>query len=900
MAVIFNTLKDKAKDNKYPETKDGVYQFFVSTIRDSLHIILCFSPVGSSFRNRCIQFPSIINCCTIDWFNIWPDDALNSVAERYLKTIGQTERGQMPSTIDPLSKKVKTQLCIIFVQIQKKALELSKKFENELRRYYYITPTSYLEFIKLFIDIYNEKIKIIPEQVKNYRLGIQKLNEANEIVKTLKESLIKLEPQQIEAKKNVEEMIVVLEGKTKIVEVERQKISSEKDQIDKKRAEILKIKEACDAVMATAAPTLQKAKDALQNLNEDDLKQLRSYQKPSQNILNLAKNLCFVFDCKGREYTDFKLLINDTRRFKETCQNETMMVNKLSEAKKLKELSVLYKDIEKVDFSKVSKAADGLKQYVGALLGYVQVYREVKPKMEQQAEATKELNAVEAKLEEKTKSLNEKEEELKKLQHDYNSAKRKSEDLEMSIKRIREKKDRAEKLVGGLKDEGIRWSEKIVQLSKDSKNLLANVIIASTVVSYFGPFTMEYREEFLKATQEYVIRAGVHYSIKEETPEEEEARKKAEEEEKKKQEEEEKKKKEEEEKKKKEEEEKKKKEEEEAKKKAEEEGKTDGEKKEGEKKEGEKKEEELTEEEKKKLEEEKKKQEEEEKKKKEEEEKRKRLEEEYKPLTEEEIEELLKEEYIPEFSVQEMLSDPMEIRDWNYSGLPADELSIQNAIITVRAKRWPLIIDPQMQANKWIRNYYKKNNINCYKLTNRNLFNHLKSSIMNGYPCLIENVEQTLDSSLEPILANHVFKQGAGYYLSMGNEKPIQYTVGFKLFMTSKMANPHYLPELSIKVTLINFTVTRKGLEDQLLVEVVKHEKPEIEAQKEQTMLSINKGKKQISDLETSILNLVKDAGNDILDNNILVDKLDESKIQSKKIKEDLEKAEITERSINK
>ena len=82
MAVIFNNLKDKAKENKYPETKDGVYQYFVATVRDSLHVVLSFSPVGSSFRNRCIQFPSIINCCTIDWFNVWPDDWADTRAPR--------------------------------------------------------------------------------------------------------------------------------------------------------------------------------------------------------------------------------------------------------------------------------------------------------------------------------------------------------------------------------------------------------------------------------------------------------------------------------------------------------------------------------------------------------------------------------------------------------------------------------------------------------------------------------------------------------------------------------------------------------------------------------------------------------------------------------------------------
>jgi hypothetical protein len=147
--------------------------------------------------------------------------------------------------------------------------------------------------------------------------------------------------------------------------------------------------------------------------------------------------------------------------------------------------------------------------------------------MDQQEKATNELNEVEAKLEEKTKSLNEKEAELKKLQKEYDQAVRKLSDLEHSIKTINIKMVRAGKLVDGLKDEGIRWKDKIVELTKESKNLLANVIISSTVVSYFGPFTMEYRKEFLQATKEYIIRAGVYYSTKEE--DEEEIKKKEEE-----------------------------------------------------------------------------------------------------------------------------------------------------------------------------------------------------------------------------------------------------------------------------------------------------------------------------------------------------------------------------------
>jgi len=48
---------------------------------NNLHIVLCMSPVGSAFRSRCRMFPSLVNCCTIDWFIEWPREALLSVSK---------------------------------------------------------------------------------------------------------------------------------------------------------------------------------------------------------------------------------------------------------------------------------------------------------------------------------------------------------------------------------------------------------------------------------------------------------------------------------------------------------------------------------------------------------------------------------------------------------------------------------------------------------------------------------------------------------------------------------------------------------------------------------------------------------------------------------------------------
>ena len=60
--------------------RDAVWAFFINRVREKLHIVLCMSPVGAAFRNRCRMFPSLVNCCTIDWFVQWPRDALLSVS----------------------------------------------------------------------------------------------------------------------------------------------------------------------------------------------------------------------------------------------------------------------------------------------------------------------------------------------------------------------------------------------------------------------------------------------------------------------------------------------------------------------------------------------------------------------------------------------------------------------------------------------------------------------------------------------------------------------------------------------------------------------------------------------------------------------------------------------------
>ncbi len=111
------------------------------------------------------------------------------------------------------------------------------------------------------------------------------------------------------------------------------------------------------------------------------------------------------------------------------------------------------------------------------------------------------------------------------------------------------------------------------------------------------------------------------------------------------------------------------------------------------------------------------------------------------------------------FSLTNTLGDPVKIRAWQIAGLPVDAFSVDNGIIVSNSRRWPLCIDPQGQANKWIKNMEKDSKLQVIKLSDANYTRTLENAIQFGTSVLLENVGEELDPSLEPILLKSTFKQ---------------------------------------------------------------------------------------------------------------------------------------------
>jgi len=165
-----------------PETKDVMWRTFINRVRDNLHIVLCMSPVGEAFRARCRQFPSLINCCTIDWFDEWPEAALQSVAKFFL------------AGVDLGTDEVRSAVCDACVFIHVSVTQLAERFWTALRRRFYTTPKSYLDLISLYVALLAEKREEFGVARDRLLNGLSKLTGTNVMIGTMRIDLGKLQP----------------------------------------------------------------------------------------------------------------------------------------------------------------------------------------------------------------------------------------------------------------------------------------------------------------------------------------------------------------------------------------------------------------------------------------------------------------------------------------------------------------------------------------------------------------------------------------------------------------------------------------------------------------------------------------------------------------------------------
>jgi dynein heavy chain len=251
-----------------------------------------------------------------------------------------------------------------------------------------------------------------------------------------------------------------------------------------------------------------------------------------------------------------------------------------------------------------------------------------------------------------------------------------------------------------------------------------------------------------------------------------------------------------------------------------------------------------------------------------------------------------------------ILSSESQMANWNNEGLPSDRISLENGAILTNSSRWPLLIDPQLQGIRWLKKHAQlhadkmSKKVLIVRIGEKLWMTKIIQAITNGDTVIMENIGENIDAAMDPILTKAVYKKGKTMYLKIG-EEDVEYDASFQLYLQTKLSNPHYKPEISAQCTIINFIVTRKGLEDQLLATIVSEEEPELERTRNELVQSFNTYKIQLKELEDLLLERLSNAPEDILSDIPLIEGLEATKQTANEINEAVLKGIQTEIGIN-
>ncbi|EAY02556.1 Dynein heavy chain family protein [Trichomonas vaginalis G3] len=476
---------------------DSLCRKFSSNIMKNLHVVLALSPVGGRFRDRVRVFPSLVSCCTIDWYDSWPSEALNHIANEFLSKMDLSTYGDVKKTIADMATYAHT-LC----------LDYSGKFLRELNRMYYVTPAVYIEFFNLFTTMLEKRSASLMQEKEQLEKGVEKLQETNEKVQEMEAQLTKLRPQLQEKAVKTEQLLATLQvDREKVNEVHRV-ISAEEETVKKVQQKAAKLAQEAEVDLAKAMPFLENAKAAVEDLKnrKSDLAVVKSFVKPPQLVIEVMEAVCLILG-EQPDWSTAKTLLAGANFL-----NRLLDVNKNAIPEQvLMKIRVMEADprFEMKKVIAVSESAACLFKWVTAIEKYVTEYANVRPKQLKLEAANEAKEKAEANLAVKQKQLQEITEKLTNLQQQYDDSRLEQKELAKNIEQCEYRLKNASQLTSALDSERVRWSESLVEVGKREKCLLGDTILIALHVAYIGPFSYPYRQAILQDLQAKFKEVGV-------------------------------------------------------------------------------------------------------------------------------------------------------------------------------------------------------------------------------------------------------------------------------------------------------------------------------------------------------------------------------------------------------
>ncbi len=717
-----------AGQQQLSEMQEQTYAKFITNVTSNLHVVLCFSPVGTRFRNYCRDYPAILNTTACIWFLGWPDYALAEVANKFVKDIG-------------IPEKQRANIANVIALMHTSAQEVAERMRQEKRRTFYITPTHYMDLMRGYVRIMDEKGKELEQIKAKLTNGLLKFKETEKKADAMNTESSQKKQKNIEKVRASDDVAQRLQAQFTISAKQEAHIKTRAAVRDKQKEEAESLLKSANEELERAEPKLQEAQKALKELKTSDITEVKGYQTPPPEVRIVLEALMVIM-ARAPTWATVKKEMANPHFVKNITEYD---IKTLSDGQ-LKELESYTKKSEfrYERISKVSMAAGSFSKWVLAIEDVAKALRSVEPKrrkrelaMEAIAKLDQELIRLQEEKQKLTESINELSMQKKKVEDERDQLKKEIEELEVKI-------ERAEQLIKNLTDFCQRWEKELEGLKDKETKLSGDTLVSAAFLSYCGPLSREYRDELLNVWTAKIRELNISMSSS--------------------------------------------------------------------------------------------------------------------------------------YDFCYFMQGEPTIREWRMHGLPTDKFSEQNAVIIMKTDHWPLVIDPQDQTSHWLKEVESKPEDRFKQLTRRatKFFAMLEAAVTEGKAVLIPDMGEELDMELDNLLKKSFIRSGENKRIKIQRE--VKYNPAFKLFMTTKLSNPQFSPEVATKVTIVNFALTEQALEDQLLDILFESEEKDLSKKKETNARNIDKGKRAVVEKEDEILRLLNESTASLLEDDKLVNKMLDTK----------------------
>ena len=485
------------KEIKGVDTEEEIYKAFIKGVQRNLHVVFTMNPLSPDFSNRAASSPALYNRCVIDWFGDWSREGLFQVAKKL--TENADLRKENFKKQDMSKEEMHTLIVDSITSYHMIIKDLNDKLAKNAKKFNYITPRDFLDFIKHFINLQKEKNDELNEQKSHIDKGLQKIIQTEKTVNELKQSLAikgkELDKKQEEMKIKFDKIVADTEKANK----SKEKAEIKKKQIEETKKEIDERTNKVNEELSTVVPKMEAAKQAIGNMSKKNIATLKSL-KVVKNTLKLPLRLIamiYIFLTKKiiKEKLDWDEIKNCI--FKEDFISTIKNTKAENLGPKLtnliqKEISATDWDIDKIKsgFLEVGLLAEWLESTVAC----ANINNQMEPLKKEIDYLNAEKDKVVAEYDEIAKEIETLEKNIEQLTTQYNDSVTESDKIKEEIKQVQNKVERSEKLLINLSSEKERWSKQMNEFKININNLLGDTFLSSSFLAYIGFYDAFYRK----------------------------------------------------------------------------------------------------------------------------------------------------------------------------------------------------------------------------------------------------------------------------------------------------------------------------------------------------------------------------------------------------------------------